>query len=422
MTSPLASRQTSSATFESLPQELINHIVTFLDSPSAVPPRIHDKPRFHITASNTIDLKNVALVDWRLRRAALPLLFRHSRILVDDVWNWSASLPASFEKLMRFLGTHQLELHVETLVFGCGYQGDSRTLSRWDIETLANVWKRSLETLNIRELTIIAKPEVLGALTGCLTESDDSWVFEMDYHMLRLCCSPAGNRDDPSVPRTTARMESNKGWAATPDEDPRRYIFRAKPWTSMLLNEGSFIKAFRTYEYYHKVPSSILPTILGHSTGIEEDDGVTYPHNLFPPTLREFGYVAVFPTQTHFQSLTTRLPPVDKLFVQLTPTDDVLKDKMEMAKIDMRDLWMERNHCYSMIMRELYDVPPGGNFKHLGIFESGDAADRDAWDMAVHFTERHGGWRVERPGIFIRTGRGDNDSLHGSIYPGVLSV
>lgn len=50
--------------------------------------------------------------------------------------------------------------------------------------------------------------------------------------------------------------------------------------------------------------------------------------------------------------------------------------------LDSDNLWMERNSCYATIVRELFNSPLIGNYKYIQIFESGDAADRDAWFMA----------------------------------------
>ena len=66
-----------------------------------------------------------------------------------------------------------------------------------------------------------------------------------------------------------------------------------------------------------------------------------------------------------------------------------------MAQVEAEDLWVERNNCYATLMRELFDTFPLMNFKLLKIFESGDAADTDAWKMAVEYVKRQGnGWKV----------------------------
>jgi hypothetical protein len=74
-----------------------------------------------------------------------------------------------------------------------------------------------------------------------------------------------------------------------------------------------------------------------------------------------------------------------------------------MKQIEAEDLWMERNSCYALLMRELFNTPPIGNYKYLQEFESGDAADKDAWDMAVEYVKRAAsGWKVASEGVFVR--------------------
>jgi len=80
-----------------------------------------------------------------------------------------------------------------------------------------------------------------------------------------------------------------------------------------------------------------------------------------------------------------------------------MQNAKKMQNIEAEDLWMERNSCYALLMRELFNAPPVGNYKHLVEFESGDAADKDAWDMAVEFVKRSGNdWKVKSEGVFMR--------------------
>ena len=74
-----------------------------------------------------------------------------------------------------------------------------------------------------------------------------------------------------------------------------------------------------------------------------------------------------------------------------------------MRGVDSEDLWMERNASYALLMRELFTVPPIDNYRFLQSFESGDAADRDAWDMAVEYVKRAGNeWKIAGDGLFVR--------------------
>jgi hypothetical protein len=106
---------------------------------------------------------------------------------------------------------------------------------------------------------------------------------------------------------------------------------------------------------------------------------------------------------SHFGSLTTKLPRLDSLYVQIVPRSEILQDSSKMAQVEPEDLWMERNSCYALLMRELFNVPSLQNYKYLRNFESGDAADKDAWLMAVEYVKRAGnGWKVGGEGVFIR--------------------
>jgi hypothetical protein len=163
------------------------------------------------------------------------------------------------------------------------------------------------------------------------------------------------------------------------------------------------MRVYRTYEFYHKRPPSILGALLGS----EESPNDT---PLIPNTVKSMAYVGIFPLSSHFNTLVQHLPRLEKLFVQLVPRDrDLLTSKEEMRSINPSDLWMERNTCYSHILRELFrgDDASGskadGNWKCLKEFESGDAADREAWDMAVnHVLKARTAWTVEREGVFVK--------------------
>lgn len=93
-------------------------------------------------------------------------------------------------------------------------------------------------------------------------------------------------------------------------------------------------------------------------------------------------YIAIFPMQTHFAALVDNLPSLERIYVQIVPRNNALDDPERMLDVEPTDLWMERNNCYAHMVRELFGAPPTRNYKYLQQFESGDAADRDAWLMA----------------------------------------
>ena len=96
-----------------------------------------------------------------------------------------------------------------------------------------------------------------------------------------------------------------------------------------------------------------------------------------------------------------------------------------MHHINRADLWMERNTSYGYLMRELTaqssavpgasTVDPAGdssssgsrnqnNWASLRVFETGDAADKEAWDMSVQLLRYTGAhcWKVEREGVLVK--------------------
>ncbi len=81
-----------------------------------------------------------------------------------------------------------------------------------------------------------------------------------------------------------------------------------------------------------------------------------------------------------------------------------------MRNLETQGLWMERNTSYSLLMREMLMNPQRGNWKQLREFESGDSADREAWEMAVQYVRStRQGWRVAGEGIFIKCEIADGD-------------
>jgi len=191
----------------------------------------------------------------------------------------------------------------------------------------------------------------------------------------------------------------------------RSTLFEGRLWNSLLLNEGSSIRAYATYEWWQReVPSvsrhphqafpysdkcKILPDLVGVDTPDNEA--------LISPTIRDMSYIGMFPFSSHFSCLVNHLPRLDRLYTQLVPRSDILQDHAKMSQVEAEDLWMERNGSYANLMRELFNAPPVNNYKHLKVFESGDAADRDAWNMAVEYVKRAGnGWEISGDGVFTR--------------------
>ncbi|KAI0003906.1 hypothetical protein F4779DRAFT_601171 [Xylariaceae sp. FL0662B] len=417
-----------------IPLEVLLNIFHFLDGPAPSEVHLHDQPSdsmLDVTAELPNKLKSVSLVCKTWRSLVLPDLFRHI------LWRPKLSSLSAFTlnpiPLLRFLVDNRLDRRVITftlLVDFVDKEADFRRITPEirpvDLEWL---WDQLFSVIDPLRFTIIAPPTTLAAFLSRMLYLDDAWSFSIPYHILSLARasrgplrgSPSneqqeGHATDLQVSSENGTAGSSRSAAVSPRSCSARHkkppacpLFTARPWTSILLNEGSSAKVYRVYEFFLRTP----PSMLGALLGCEE-----YPNDtpLLPPTIVDFNYIAVFPLSSHFEILLHNLPKLDRLFVQLTPRpgNRMLDDKEEMKHIEPADFWMERNTTYSFIMRELTAIPkPRGNWATLQVFESGDTADREAWERTVEFIQVSGikDWKVEREGVLVRQSEDGNTPI-----------
>ncbi|KAK0721005.1 hypothetical protein B0H67DRAFT_465568, partial [Lasiosphaeris hirsuta] len=433
-------------TIGALPPELLFHIFLYLDNgpPSAF--RLHDQPTLDMLKSPEQTLKNVSLVDRKWRAVVLPILFRHvlwafdrwDLLLVEPGQNVN---PVDGIPLLRFLRDHDLNSYVDTLTMIVSTSESGATAAREakaDLFVGASrsphivnraatynednnwLWEMLFSLMNLNRITLMASPQMLASLLSRMLFVGDAWSFSRDLlHILSLSRDTKSRKEAPSESTEThAPQVSNSGSSphAPSGPDPLSHLlptssrrrpqpapnalFTIRPWQHLVLNEGSSTRVYRTYEFFLRRPPSILDALLG--CGEPPND-----RPLVPAHLASFSYIAIFPLSSHFNSLVTSLPRVDRLFVQLVPRNDIMADPEEMRNVQLSDLWMERNSCYSLIMRRLLAdgqlVGRENGWRFLREFESGDAANRDAWEMAVQYISMSGSnWHVEREGVFVR--------------------
>ncbi|KAK6950592.1 hypothetical protein Daesc_007116 [Daldinia eschscholtzii] len=413
-----------------IPPEILLNIFEFLDDPAPSQVRLRDQPSDDMLDTKSVyppSLKTVSFVCKAWRSLVLPSLFRHI------LWRPKISSLSAFTlnpiPLLRFLEDKQLGHSVTTFTMivdfvdkDAGAKQITPEIRSVDLEWL---WDQLFSVIDPLRFTIVAPPNTLASLLSRMLFLDDAWSFSIPYHILSLARTTRDSRGKSSThtesyisdiqtpplrrdsPTATNRVASAGPSATSCSIRYRRAppcpLFTVRPWTSLLLNEGSSTKVYRTYEFFLRRP----PSMLGALLGCEE-----HPNDapLIPPTIVDFNYIAIFPLSSHVELLLQNLPKLDRLFLQLTPRPEnrILEEEDEMKHIDPADLWMERNTAYNSLMRELtFAADPAvhpKNWALLRVFESGDAADHEAWDMAVHFIERSGarGWNVERPGVFVK--------------------
>ncbi|KAI1451818.1 hypothetical protein F4805DRAFT_450011 [Annulohypoxylon moriforme] len=406
-----------------IPPEVLLHIFEFLDGPAPSQVRLRHQPSddmLQVKPQVLQSLKNVSLVSRAWRILVLPSLFRHI------LWRPKISSLRAFTMnpipLLQFLEDNKLDRGVTTFTLIVDFvdrEADAGHITP-EIRTvdLEWLWDQLFSVIDPLRFTVIAPPTTLAALMSRMLFLDDAWSFSIPYHILSLARTMRPSRDKSveahlpdlqlSPPEHDTRRAAQPVSTSPPTgiryrKPPACPLFTVRPWTSILLNEGSSTRVYRTYEFFLRRP----PSMLGALLGCEEHPNDT---PLVPPTVVDFNYIAIFPLSSHFEVLVQNLPKVKRLFVQLTPgpENQLILDDNEMHHIDSADLWMERNTAYSSLMRELTfaasPVDHPGNWASLQVFESGDTADIDAWNMAVDFVKRSGvkDWKVEREGVFVK--------------------
>ncbi|KAL7949516.1 hypothetical protein V8C42DRAFT_311105 [Trichoderma barbatum] len=422
-----------------LPNELVSYILNFLDVPSLFEQHQYDDPA-HIPAPDAVfssgpfrgSIKSASLVCRLWRRCTLPLLFR------NVIWRFQhMTRPSEGQdplstvdelEFLRFLAMTGLSRYVDSLTIiidspvseigddfnhhanwgilpshcpALIHQGPDGDLvaSGLTAKCQSNnwLWQTIFDNLDLLAINLISSPAILASLLGRPINLSGAWIFRQRFHILSLS-RPAEARQQaayaPSNSTTLANTPSgNRAQTTVPCS-----LFSIRPWESMLLNEGSSVKVYTTYEYFNHVPPSILPALL--------DSGDESMQFLLRNTLRSFSYIAIFPLATHINDvLIPRVPALERFYIQIVPkAPSFAEDDYRHPAMDISDLWMERNTAYAQLVMAIFDPPPLGSWSSLQYFESGDAVDREAWEQAVRYVIFAAGatWKVAGEGKFVR--------------------
>lgn len=421
----------SVASISSLPPEILVQVFDYLDRPAPSSISIHEQPhedmlngvyKFKDSGSDVnpscalfADLKSSSCVSKHWRSISLPSLFRNV-IWTPQITNMKTFSLHSIP-MLQFLSANSLNRYVITFTLMLDIAADEADNGQLHIQIqpgdLERLWNNLFSIIDPLRFTIIAPPATLAVLMNRMLLLTDSWSFDVPYHILSLARSvrqeerlesgtSGGMQPDCPQPHERPHNIGNaQGRCNPPALPPASALFMLRPWTSILLNEGSSVRAYQTYEFFLRQPPSMLSALLG--TG-------EYPNNhaLLPPTITDFNYIAVFPLATHVHTLLANLPKLERLFVQLTPrpSNHILQDHQAMKNIDMSDLWLESNTSYNYILTRLTSSRALGDWGSLKVFESGDVADKESWDTVMGFLKRSGNqnWVVERDGVLCKIG------------------
>ncbi|EGC47738.1 F-box domain-containing protein [Histoplasma capsulatum var. duboisii H88] len=366
----MASRVLSStqpvASIETLPNELLDQVLSYL-SPGPPPSsrKLRQVPAHSITSSTALDLKNVSRASPRFRALTRPLLFAHTRHELRDQ-----------DRFLDFLREHELAPYVQSVVVSVRsiYPGSEKPL--W--------WVRLLGEVDPRHLTVIAPPYMFAHMALCHLDGVHSWAFELPLQTIQFH-RPAQR----SVP--------------LPNHGSDDTLFSARPWTEILFNEGSSLRAYSNYEYY----LLRVPSIMDHWGSVDPLQSKELPYPVAAISrLTSFHYIAVFPFYNHTNlvlKVIRNMSNLRHLSFQLAPQPNstIFEDEQRAGTLDPNDPWMELDTSYSLISHSVRYLGVQGKLVEFRCFDFELGALRDNLVSRIG-SNLKGKWAHQGDGLWLK--------------------
>ncbi|KAK2741119.1 hypothetical protein FQN57_005720 [Myotisia sp. PD_48] len=308
------------ADIHSLPTELIDLILSFV-GPNSPPTfdtqTLRELPSHAISSSRTVDLKNTSRACRRFRELSRKYLFDYCRYELRDQ-----------DRFLAFLCDQNLAAHVKSVAISVRsiFPGTEKAL--W--------WNTLFEVLNPEVVTIVAPPYMIANLAHCSLEDSHKWAFEMPLQTMQFRQSPSSS--------SSVRLSFHP-----PEGD--NTLFSSRPWTEILFNEGSSLRAYSNYEYY----LLRVPSIMNHWGSVDPLQRTELPYPVDAISrLTSFHYTAVFPFYNHTNlvlKVVRNMTNLRHLSFQLAPTpeSDIFQKELQTSTLDPNDPWMELHTSYSLI-------------------------------------------------------------------------
>jgi len=296
----------TSTSINSLPNELLSNIFGFLDAPQPSASALLDEPIFELTHAEVANLKTLSLISKRWRHIVLPMLFKHARFIASasETKPWPM-LGEEIQPFLDFVVKNSLDKTIISFVLlarnkKITYLSDGP--EQWNEFT--SFWRSLFGIIDPTELLIVAPAETLGVLTSCHVYTQDNWNFDCPYHYLKLQQPSSKKKQLPGeklepLPSNLAGVNigdlskhsvepvhnspesllrrpldtSSSSSQSVPQQEPpssrapleewefpraeSSALFDIRPWSTLLLNEGSFIKGYSTYEFWLRQPPSV---------------------------------------------------------------------------------------------------------------------------------------------------------------------
>lgn len=316
-----------------LPAELINLVVFFLDQ--AEPPSsrcIHREPSLSLLNSNDQPLKCLSQTCRSMRKIIFRTLFRYAKVRPKvppllDTWSHRNALPRADDitDFLDFIALHRQQYYLQGVVLYISTQDLHPGFGGGFVERLFHM---IVEAINPEILTIMIPPPALSNLVPNSLNMSDAWAFEMPLHILRL-----------TQPWSCAGPRSLPGGHTL-------HVLEVRPWNTCVINEGSSVKAYNTYEYFHKRTPSVLQG--GHFSNALRNARTA-------SNIKNFDYIAVFPLASHISRVIQfiqSLKNLETLRTQLGPdsSSNIWRDDAAVGRSQSVDLWMDYENNYQTIV------------------------------------------------------------------------
>jgi hypothetical protein len=281
-----------------LPNEILDHILSFLDHEPPSTWKIHEWPDADTGRGENSVLKHLSLASHFLQQLVINRLYAHCQIELSEL-----------QPFLAFVNRSSLSHNVRSLV----------VLRRSNCSNTAQHpvwWARLLSSVNPETLTIVAPPFHFTELAHCSIVDCDAWAFNIPFQILQL-------------------RQPRKQLASVSLETSENNLFNARPWTEMVVNEGSALKAYSTYEYFHRQIPSLVCTF-AKKRSLCPDVAIS--------RLTSFHFTAIFPFYNHVDDvlkLVRNVMLLESFSVKLAPDLDsqVIEVEQSNAHIDLADAW-----------------------------------------------------------------------------------
>lgn len=242
----------------------------------------------------------------------------------------------------------------------------------WRYPASAAFWHHLLSVISPGRIAAVAPPTELACLmnasidtfgvsrdafSGSVFEEltqllNQDWAFtDMDYHILEF-------KIDRNVRyRKLTRDFGHHDLVPVPSVHPGfadSCLLNLLPWTHISLNEGSFLKAYGTYEFFERGPPSLVYSIgraLTSRNRWKHWQDIGFSEEAYQCSLRSFTYTGIFPFSNH-ADFRVIIPYLEELDVQFAPDPQsgILDDKQRTGKAELQDCWQELVSAYHDIV------------------------------------------------------------------------